>query len=59
MRLSFFLRMNKIDASVELTKCLIYSFAKTSSKYCHRVINSVFDKLYNDSYDDSAVISIA
>ncbi len=40
-------------------KCLIHSFAKTSSKYCLRVANSVFNKLYNDSYDDSAVISIA
>ncbi len=50
---------NEIDASVELTKCLIHSFAKTSFKYCLRVINSVFNKLYNDSYNDFAVISIA
>ncbi len=58
-RLSFFLKMNKIDASVELTKCLISSFAKTSSKYCLKFTNSVFNKLYNDSYNDSAVILIA
>ena len=51
--------MNWIDASVELMKCLIHSFAKTSFKYCLRIINFVFDKLYNDLYDDSAVISIA
>ncbi len=51
--------MNKIDASVELTKCLIHSFAKTLFKYCLRVANSVFNRLYNDSYDDFAVISIA
>ncbi len=51
--------MNRIDASVELMKCLIHSFAKTSFKYCLRVINSVFDRLYNNSYDDFAVISIA
>ena len=55
----FFLRMNRIDASVELTQCLIHSFAKTLSRYCLRVANSVFDRLYNDSYDDFAVISIA
>ena len=58
-RLSFFLKMNRINASIKLTKCLIHSFAKTSFRYCLRVVNSVFDKLYNDSYDDSAVISIA
>ncbi len=58
-KLSFFLKMNRIDASVKLTKCLIHSFTKTSFKYCFRVANSVFDKLYNDLYDDSAVISIA
>jgi len=51
--------MNRIDASVELTKCLIHSFAKTSFKYCFKVINFVFNKLYNDFYDDFAVISIA
>ncbi len=58
-RLSFFLKMNRINVSVELMKCLIHSFAKTSSRYYLRVINSVFNRLYNDSYDDSAVISIA
>ncbi len=51
--------MNKINASVELMKCLIHSFTKTSFKYYLRVVNSVFDKLYNDSYNDFAVISIA
>ena len=51
--------MNKIDASVELMKCLIHSFAKTLFKYCLRVANSVFNRLYNDSYNDSAVILIA
>ncbi len=51
--------MNKIDASVKLMKCLIYSFTKTLFRYCFRVTNSVFDRLYNDSYDDSIVISIA
>ncbi len=40
-------------------KCLIYSFTKTLSKYCLRVANSVFNKLYNDSYNDFAVILIA
>ncbi len=58
-RLSFFLKMNRINISVELMKCLIHSFTKTSSKYCLRIINSVFNKLYNDSYDDFAVILIA
>ena len=58
-RLLFFLKMNKINASVELMKCLIHSFAKTSSKYYLGVINSVFNKLYNNSYNDFAVILIA
>ncbi len=58
-RLSFFLKMNRIDVSIKLMKCLIHSFAKTSSKYYLRVANSVFNKLYNDSYDDSAMISIS
>ena len=40
-------------------KCLIHSFAKTSSRYCLRITNFVFNKLYNDSYDNFAVISIA
>ncbi len=40
-------------------KCLIHSFAKTLFKYCFRVANFVFNKLYNNSYDNFAVISIA
>ena len=51
--------MNRINTSVELMKCLIHSFTKTSFKYCFRVTNSVFDRLYNNLYDDFAMISIA
>ncbi len=51
--------MNRINASVELMKCLIHSFAKTLFRYCLRVANSVFNRLYNNSYNDSAVISIS
>ncbi len=58
-KLLFFLRMNKIDASVELMKCLIHYFAKISSRYCLKVVNFMFDRLYNNLYDDFAVILIA
>ncbi len=51
--------MNRINVSIELTKCLIYSFTKTSFEYCLKVANYVFNRLYNNSYDDFAVISIA
>ncbi len=35
-RLSFFLKMNKIDISVKFMKCLIHSFVKTLFKYCFK-----------------------
>ncbi len=50
--------MNKINMSIELMKCLIHSFIKTSCKYCFTITNSVFNKLYNDLYNDFAMILI-
>jgi len=58
-RLSFFLSINKMYASAELIKCLIHFFAKASFRYHFKIINSMFKKLYNNSYNDFAMILIA